>query len=113
PLVDPDASSTCEMVYRLIEAMGGPLSDATALCLYAGLVTDTGRFQYEATTPETLRIAAALREHDFDHTRLVQALYEDNRMEYIRLVGTALDRLSYEPSADLVWTYLTQADLQG
>ena len=112
-LVDPAASSTCEMVFRLIEVMGGPLSDATALCLYAGLVTDTGRFQYAATTPETLSIAAALREHDFDHTRLVQALYEDNRMEYIRLVGTALDRLSYEPSADLVWTYLTQADLQG
>jgi phosphoesterase RecJ-like protein len=112
-LVDPDASSTCEMVFRLIQAMGGGMSDATATCLYAGLVTDTGRFQYEATTSETLRVAAALREHDFDHTRLVQALYEDNRMEYIRLVGTALDRLAYEPSADLVWTYLTQADLLG
>ena len=86
-LVDPAASSTCEMVFRLIEAMGGGMSDATALCLYAGLVTDTGRFQYEATTSETLRVAAALRDHDFDHTRLVQALYEDNRMEYIRLVA--------------------------
>jgi bifunctional oligoribonuclease and PAP phosphatase NrnA len=112
-LVDPAASSTCEMVFRLIEAMGGGMSDDTALCLYAGLVTDTGRFQYEATTAATLRVAAALREHDFDHTRLVQALYEDNRMEYIRLVGTALDRMAYEPSADLVWTYLTQADLLG
>ena len=113
PLVDPQASSTCEMVFRLIEAMGGGMSDATATCLYAGLVTDTGRFQYEATTPETLRVAAALRTHAFDHARLVQALYEDNRLEYIRLVGTALDRLAYVPEADLVWTYLTQADLQG
>jgi len=112
-LVDPAASSTCEMVFRLIEAMGGGMSDATAACLYAGLVTDTGRFQYEATTAETLRVAAALREHPFDHTRLAQALYEDNRIEYIRLVGTALDRMAYEPSADLIWTYLTQADLLG
>ncbi len=113
PLIDPAASSTCEMVFRLIEVMGGAMSSATATCLYAGLVTDTGRFQYEATTPETLRVAAALREHPFDHTRLVQALYEDNRVEYIRLVGTALDRLVHVPDADLVWTYLTQADLQG
>ena len=113
PLVDPQASSTCEMVFRLIEAMGGGMSDGTATCLYAGLVTDTGRFQYEATTPETLRVAAALRTHAFDHARLVQALYEDNRLEYIRLVGTALDRLAHVPEADLVWTYLTQADLQG
>jgi phosphoesterase RecJ-like protein len=113
PLVDGAATSTCEMVYRLIGVMGGDMPDATALCLYAGLVTDTGRFQYEATTPGTLRIAAELREHPFDHTRLVQALYEDDRQETLRMVGGALERLIYEPDADLVWTYVTQADLQG
>jgi bifunctional oligoribonuclease and PAP phosphatase NrnA len=113
PLVDPAASSTCEVVFRLIQVMGGEMSNATAACLYAGLVTDTGRFQYEATTPATLRMAASLREHGFDHTRLVQALYEDAPIEYIRLVGTALDRVAYVADADLVWTYLTQADLVG
>lgn len=112
PLIDPTASSTCEMVFRLLEAMGGDMTADTAICLYAGLVTDTGRFQYEATTPETLRVAAALREHEFDHAGLVQALYEDNPREYLRLVGTALGRLAYEADADLVWTYLTQADLR-
>jgi phosphoesterase RecJ-like protein len=112
PLVDPAASSTCEMVVRLTRAIGGPLPDESAICLYAGLVTDTGRFQYEATTPETLRIAAELREHPFDHTRLVQALYEDNPEPYLRLVGTALGRLEHVEDADLVWTYLTQADLR-
>lgn len=112
PLIDGDASSTCEMVFRLIETMGGPMPDDTAICLYAGLVTDTGKFQYEATTPETLRIAARLREHDFDHSRLVQALYEDNPPSYLRLVGVALGRLEHVADAGLVWTYLTQADLR-
>jgi phosphoesterase RecJ-like protein len=111
PLIDGDASSTCEVVFRLIEVMGGEMPDETALCLYAGLVTDTGKFQYEATTPETLRIAARLREHRFDHARLVQALYEDNPAPYLRLVGVALGRLEHVADADLVWTYLTQADL--
>jgi phosphoesterase RecJ-like protein len=113
PLVDPDASSTCEMVWRLIKEMGGEIPNDTAICLYAGLVTDTGRFQYEATTPDTLRLAADLREFDFDHTRLVQALYEDNRREYLTLVGRALGRLQHEPEVDLVWTYLTQADFRN
>ena len=111
PLIDPAASSTCEIVFRLVGKIGGELPDETAACLYAGLVTDTGRFQYEATTPETLRVAAALREHPFDHTALVQALYEDNRREYLRLAGRALSRMQHVPEADLVWTYLTQADL--
>ena len=111
PLIDPAASSTCEMVFRLIGEMGGEMPDATAACLYAGLVTDTGRFQYEATTPETLRVAAALREHPFDHARMVQALYEDNRREYLRVEAVALARATVDTEVDLVWTYLTQADL--
>jgi bifunctional oligoribonuclease and PAP phosphatase NrnA len=111
PLIDPDASSTCELVARLIEAMGGGMSDDTAACLYAGLVTDTGRFQYEAVRPETLRLGAQLREHDFDHTRLIQALYEDNGAPYLKLMGVALQRLTLDREADLVWSYLTQGDL--
>jgi phosphoesterase RecJ-like protein len=112
-VVDPIASSTCELVFRVIQRIGGSLPTATAISLYAGLVTDTGRFQYEATTPETLRIAATLREHDFDHARLVQALYEDNGRAYLSLVGSALKRLVFVPEADLIWTYVTQADLSA
>jgi bifunctional oligoribonuclease and PAP phosphatase NrnA len=111
-LVDPAASSTCELVVRLLDAIGGPIGDDAALCLYAGIVTDTGRFQYEATTPETLRVAARLREHAFDHARLSQALFEDRRAAALRVTGIALDRLREEPGADLVWTYVTRADLE-
>ena len=110
-LVDPDASSTCEMVFRLLETMGGDFDRDVAVCLYAGLVTDTGRFQYQATTPETLRVAARLREHDFDHAALVRAMYEDNDPSFLRLLGTALGRMTEVPEASVVWTYITQADL--
>ncbi|MGZ8635605.1 MAG: DHH family phosphoesterase [Actinomycetota bacterium] len=113
PLIDPRASSTCEMVWRLLRRMDGEVSLETAVCLYAGLVTDTGRVQYEAVTPETLRLGADLREFPFEHTRLVQALYEDNGVPYLRLLGVALERIALESDADLVWSYLTQADLAG
>ena len=113
PLIDPAASSSCEIVYRLIRKIGGEIPPEAAACLYAGLVTDTGRFQYEAVRPETLQLAAELRSFPFDHTRLVQALYEDNGLAYLRLLGTALRRIAHVPEADLVWTYLTQADLGG
>ncbi len=111
PLIDATASSTAEVVFRLLEVMGGEIGRDTAMCLYAGLVTDTGRFQYQAVRPETLRLAAILREREFDHTGLVQALYEDNGAAYLRLMGTALQRLTLEPEVDLVWSYLTRADL--
>jgi phosphoesterase RecJ-like protein len=111
PVIDPDASSTAELVFHLTERMGVALPDAAAPCLYAGLVTDTGRFQYEATTPETLRVAGELRKHPFDHSRLAQILFEDNGLGYLRLTAVALDRLVHVPAASLVWTYLTQDDI--
>ena len=113
PLVDPSASSTCELVWRLIKELGGEVAIETAMCLYAGLVTDTGRFQYEAVRPDTLRLGAELREFPFEHARLVQALYEDDRIAYLRLLGLALERIRLEPEADLVWTYLMRADLDA
>ncbi len=111
-LVDPAASSTCELVWRLVKELGGEISIETAMCVYAGLVTDTGRFQYEAVGPATLRLAAELREFPFDHTRLVQALYEDRSAASLRLLGVVLDRIRLEEDADLVWSYVTRADLE-
>ena len=110
-LLDGEASSTAEMVFRLYERMGGELPDGAAACLYAGLVTDTGRFQYEATTPETLRVAAELRRHPFDQARMAQVLFEDTPFAALRVTGVALDRAELDREAGFVWTYVTQADL--
>ncbi|GBG94567.1 phosphoesterase [Ligilactobacillus salitolerans] len=66
--VKPQASSTSELIFDLAEASHGELkvSAAAARMLYAGIVGDTGRFMYDATTPHTMRVAAALMERDFD-----------------------------------------------
>jgi phosphoesterase RecJ-like protein len=111
-VLDPAASSTAELVFRLIERMPGELPDQAAACLYAGLVTDTGRFQYEATTPETLRVAAELRRHPFDHARMGQVLFEDAPLASLRVAALALDRVVLADAASVVWTYVTQADLE-
>ncbi|HEX9377094.1 MAG TPA: bifunctional oligoribonuclease/PAP phosphatase NrnA [Actinomycetota bacterium] len=111
-VIDPAASSTAELVWRLLKVVGGEIPVESALCLYAGLVTDTGRFQYQSVTPATLELAGELRRFPFDHARLAQALFEDNRLAYLRLLGTALHRLELDEEAGLLWTYLTQADLQ-
>ena len=112
-LIDPNAAATAQLVYSLIERMGGALDADTAACLYAGLLTDTGRFQFSNTTPEVLRIAARLREEDFDHVALGQALYEDSSVGYLRLLGMVLERTAHVPAADLVWTYVMRADLDA
>jgi phosphoesterase RecJ-like protein len=110
-VLDPTAASTAEIAYRLIRSIGGDLPNDAAACLYAGVVTDTGRFQYEAAGPETLRMAAELRGYRFDHARLAQYLFEDNSLPYLRLLAAALERLEHIADANMLWTHLSQADL--
>ena len=111
PVIDPGSSSTAELVYRLMKRMGGDIPTESAACLWAGIVTDTGRFQYESTTPETLRLAAELRSYPFEHAGLAQALFEDNSVAYLRVLAVALQRLVFDDGVGLVWTYVTQTDL--
>lgn len=72
-------SSACEMVAYF--ALSFPerlrLSPAAAFCLYTGMVTDSGRFQYEGVTGDTLRIAAALLDVGIDTEQLFAELYMD------------------------------------
>ncbi|MEO6121764.1 MAG: DHH family phosphoesterase, partial [Acidimicrobiales bacterium] len=56
-LVDSDAAATVVLVRRLAERLGWPLDRDVAMCLYTGLVTDTGRFQYDCTTADTFALA--------------------------------------------------------
>ena len=75
-LVDPNASSTCEVLYELFLNSGCALSKSLAILLYTGIMTDTGSFRYENTTARTHAIAAVLMEFKFSASQLHRKLYE-------------------------------------
>ena len=59
-LVDPAAAATAVLASDLIDQLGVPLTRLIALCLYTGLVADTGSFKFSSTTPAVHRLAARL-----------------------------------------------------
>jgi phosphoesterase RecJ-like protein len=91
-LVEPLASSSAEVIAGVIEAAGWPLSAAVAEPLYAGLVTDTGRFGYSNTGPSAHRLAAALIEAGVDPAEMSRRLYEEQPLDRMLLMGRALER---------------------
>lgn len=78
--VEEERSSACEMIVDLQLTFRDELCmDAeAATCLYAGMVTDSGRFRYQGTTGETLRCAAALLDRNIDAETLFAHLYLDD-----------------------------------
>jgi len=110
-LVDPTAAASAVVVARLIDALGLPLNHDAAVCLYAGLVCDTGRFQYENTSTEAFALARRLLEFDVPVARLNRVLFEEHRLAYLRLVGAVLSRAEMVAEKSFIWAAITEADL--
>ena len=58
----PKAAAACEIVYAIAKELPVKLTPQIATCLYTGMATDTGCFQFDNVTPHTLRIVADLME---------------------------------------------------
>ena len=111
-VIDPHAAATGVIVRRLLALLDLPLSNDTAVCLYAALVCDTGRFQYESTTPAVFDLARELVEFDVPVSELSRTLFEEHRFAYLKLLGEVLGRAELVPEKRFVWTYVEQTDLR-
>ena len=79
-IVVPDASSTCEVVYDLMNPE--KLDVEIAKALYIGIVHDTGVFKYSNTLPKTLLTVAKLIEYGFDFPKIIdETFYEKTYLQ--------------------------------
>lgn len=78
--VVPDASSTCEVVYDLLDSQ--KLDEEIAKALYIGIIHDTGVFKYSNTSSKTLKTAAELIGFGFDFTKIIdETFYEKTYLQ--------------------------------
>ena len=113
---DTSSCSTCELIYRLIESWGEAdlISKATAGCIYCGIMTDTGSFRFPSVSPLTHKIAAALCETGLDHAEVHNLVYDNNRVDKIKLIGYALtEKLEVIPELKAAIITLSKAELES
>jgi phosphoesterase RecJ-like protein len=91
--VDPDASSTAELVYRLCVRLRIPFDAALATWIYSGLAYDTGRFRFSSTTPAALMIAGAMVQAGANPQRIAEHLFYEYRATTLSLLAAALQSL--------------------
>ena len=92
-LVDPQASSTGEIIYGLIRSAGFSLDPEAAGNLLAAIQGDTGSFRYENTTAECLRIAAEIVESGVRPWEVWRAAMPPCTLSRLRLLSMALASL--------------------
>lgn len=110
---DINMSSTCEMVYTLIDAMGDRdlIDQDIANCIYTGIMTDTGSFKFKATTSQTHRTVADLMDKGADNTAIHQRVYDTNSPGRLHLLGCALKNMVILEEFNTVYISLTQEEL--
>jgi bifunctional oligoribonuclease and PAP phosphatase NrnA len=106
------ASSTAELVHGLLDDLGVTIDRDIATCLYTGIVTDTGRFTYSNTRPETLRLAAELLATDVPATQIADAVFDSSPFSFLKLVGRTLERTVLIEDERFAYSWIGQEDLR-
>lgn len=86
----PKASSTCELVYELMDK--DKIDKDIAECLYVGMVHDTGVFQYSCTSSKTMTYAGALMDKGIDYSKIVDDTFFAKSYGENRALGHALEK---------------------
>lgn len=106
----PDASSTSELVYRLVDKE--KIEKSVAEALYVGIVHDTGVFQYSCTSPDTLRAAADLLSRGINAPDLIEHTFYEKTYAQNQILGRALLESIVFMDGACIFSSVTKAIMQ-
>jgi bifunctional oligoribonuclease and PAP phosphatase NrnA len=108
--VDEEYSATGHIIFNLIKETGiVKLNYNIAYPLYAAIMTDTGSFRFDRTTPEIHRIAAELLEQNVNPTEVYDKIHDQSKFSKVKLLGKTLESLSlYGKSKEISYMVLKQ-----
>ncbi|MBN3039272.1 MAG: bifunctional oligoribonuclease/PAP phosphatase NrnA [Candidatus Omnitrophica bacterium] len=101
--VDPKASSTGEMIYRLFHLMRVNMDKRDALNIYAAILTDTGSFRHANTTSEVLKIASDLLNFGITPAKVYTRIYENNTREDMMFVAKVISGMHFIAGGEIAW----------
>ncbi|MDZ7831404.1 MAG: bifunctional oligoribonuclease/PAP phosphatase NrnA [Desulfobacterales bacterium] len=111
--IDPRASSTAEMVYRLIRQLGIPINRGIAYAIYTGIMADTGSFRFSNTTPAAFEISHEMVTCGANPCKVAHHVYETISLNRIKLLNMLFDTIELSANGKLSVMTLTQKMLDA
>ncbi len=111
-VIDPEASAVGQMVTDMLDHFGFPITPTIATNLYVALLTDTGGFRHENTTPRALEDAARLARLGADPGHVATLVYKMRPETTLKLSGLALATMRVELEGRLAWAKVTRRMLR-
>jgi phosphoesterase RecJ-like protein len=111
-VIDADASAVGQMVMQMLDHFGYAITPTIATNLYVALLTDTGGFRHENTTPQALEDAARLARLGADPGHIATLVYKMRPETTLKLNGLALATMRVEMEGRLAWAKVTRGMLR-
>ena len=111
---DIEIGSTCELLFELIIELGHEknIDSNIASCLYLGMMTDTGSFQYSSVTSRTHEIISKLIQKGINQSDIHNKVYNNSSISRLKVLGSALSNLNVLKELNTVYMYLKRDDLK-
>ena len=110
-VLDSSCESCCGLITRMAMEMGLKVNVLAARSLYTGMVTDSGRFRYDATTAQTFRQAAFLMERSFDLNEIYRDLYSED-LEHLQKRASFIGKIRRGKGC-VAYIYTTREEAAG
>lgn len=108
--VDIDAPACCQVLYNMFEYYNWQITKEIAACLMAGLITDTGGFQYSGVSKDTFLMAANLIDTGIDASKIYKDVMSTHTKTSVELKKLILNRMQFLEDDKVTFTYMTLED---
>lgn len=110
--VDPDSPAAALLVWELSGYLNARSYEVAQCCL-TGLITDTGRFAYQNTTPEAFSAAAEMMKWGASPSQINKEFFQNRSLASLKLEQIVLDRMSFFADGKFVVSYLMKKDFHA
>ncbi len=111
-IVEKDCSSTGEMIYKMSSQWGYDVGKDSAINIYTAILTDTGKFIYDKTTPDTFRCVAELVEKGINFTDIVDHVYGSEDRQAVLAKSKILSEAEFFYNGKLSIGFISQKVLE-
>jgi bifunctional oligoribonuclease and PAP phosphatase NrnA len=113
-ITDSDKSATAEILYEFfMYGFAGLINYNIALDIYTGILTDTGKFQYENTTSNVHKTVSHLLEYGIVPSDIFSYIYENEPFKRFKLLEVILRRIKFDEGKKIIYSYILQRDLEA
>lgn len=111
-IINPNASSTGEVLFKCFEKMGWKINLDTAICLYTAILTDTGSFRFDNTKPETFKGASKLVEIGVNPSDIYKKVYESDSKTLVMFQAHCISKAKFLYDDKLAYTAVYRKDME-